>query len=43
VKQNGASLQTNAKYVLIDEVEIRGGAHTTDGSGWKHDTIAYPN
>lgn len=32
-----------AKYILIDELEIRGEAQTTQGGSWKQEWIAYPN
>lgn len=43
VKWSTVICQKNAKYILIDKVEVKGGAHTTQGGGWKHERVAYPN
>lgn len=43
VKWSAVICQKNAKCIVIDEVEIWGGVHTTQEGSWKYERIAYPN
>lgn len=43
VKWSAVICQKNAKCIMIDEVEIWGGVHTTREVSRKYERIAYPN